>query len=84
MNSIQIKHSIDWHILTWCGGFFVVTSEAHCGDAKWAFLRSRGPLQQLQGTARVIIYADRGRHFFFRAEPLMEGDKTEETDKGLD
>ena len=86
LNSIQIKQSIDCHrhTLTWCGGVFVVRSESHCSDAKWASLGSRGPLQQLQGTARVIICTDRGRHFFFSAEPLMVGDKRRETDKSLD
>lgn len=62
------------HVLTWCGAFLVVRSEAHCGDAKWAFLDSCGPLHELEGTTRVVVCANRRGHFFHRAKPLMDED----------
>lgn len=76
-NTAQTGTHTTTHVLAWCGAVFVVMSEAHRGDAKWAFLHSCGLLQELQGTARVIIYTNRGRLFFHVAKSLIEGDEEE-------
>lgn len=65
------------HTHTWSEAVFVIMGEAHCGNAKGDPFHSCCLLQNLQGTTWIIIYTNRGRHFFDMAIPLIEGDKRE-------
>ena len=57
----HFKHT---HAPTWRGVFPTLVLEADCGASEGAPLGAQGSLQQLQGTARVVVRPDRGPHLF--------------------
>lgn len=75
------KHLRTWtrtHTHTWRGIFMASAGESRRRGAERDVFPSSGFLEELQGAARVVIHANRGRQLFHVArEPLTEGDKRE-------